>query len=516
MNEVENYKQFSEDLASGKNLLLDYNNNEIECTKLGVKKPKYSRSITGQSSFKERFKKGFVNKIQYGPMQYLPVSNRFIGSPMCPRPLSIPFYNQEDTKEKSLLEEIRKEALYNMSKNKQVFSMKSKKDNLPSFFCSRLAVDSPKNKKRLIQLFDSEIDDRKKKYRYQVKYYKKDPIFRGLSHQKSCMENNLTKDLFNGEKVPFTTQKDINIKYKVVKRLIMKNGYNKMHIDKKEANREEYNKIYKIKRIKEMTKQDFFNRSNLTNTNLSMNDKFYSENNTKYKNLKIIQSISAQRNNLINMKQKSRQKIVNNNLDSSIANSNDAKGAYFQNTLNKSFKFNSTVTTCYNYNIENNLTNNLTNNESKISKNIQTNKNELYTPKSLHKLKRALSDFQMSIANKFNMKEDEMYFNNISDITEKNEKIRNLKEMAECCEHETELLKGFQSPINLEINEESKKTKPPNYISPLTVYKKEYEMFLKVNPIECEKEKKRRIFDEKLLKKKMQNKKIFERIKFKK
>ena len=42
------------------------------------------------------------------------------------------------------------------------------------------------------------------------------------------------------------------------------------------------------------------------------------------------------------------------------------------------------------------------------------------------------------------------------------------------------------------------------------------EMLKKVNPIEYEKEMKRKLFDEKLLKKKLQNKKIFERIKFSK
>ena len=113
---MENYKQLTEDLATGKNLLLDYNNNEIECTKYGLKKPKYSRNITGQSSFQNRFNKGLMKKIKYDPSQYLPGSNRLLGSPMFPRPISIPFYNQENNKEKSLLDEIRKEALYNVSK----------------------------------------------------------------------------------------------------------------------------------------------------------------------------------------------------------------------------------------------------------------------------------------------------------------------------------------------------------------------------------------------------------------
>ena len=359
---MENYKQLSQDLSSGKNLLLDYNNNEIECTKYGIKKPKYSRNITGQSSFQNRFKKGLVNKIKYDPTQYLPITSRLNGSPMYPSPISIPFYNQENNKEKSLLDEIRKEAFYNISKNKKLFLMEKNKNNLPNYFCTKLAVDSPKNRKRLINLFNSEIENRKKKYRYQAKYYKKDSIFRGLDHQKNCMENNLTKDLFNGEKIPFTTQKDINIKFKVVKRLIVKNGFKKMHIENEEVNKEEYNKLYKIKRM---------------------------------------QSLSAPRGNLLNIKQKSRQKVVSNNFDTSVALSNDPKCTSIQNTLNKSVKFNSTITTCYNYNFENNLTNN----ESKISKNMTT-KNELYSPKSLHKLKRTLSDFPPNIINKFNMKEE--------------------------------------------------------------------------------------------------------------
>ena len=79
---MENYKQLTEDLATGKNLLLDYNNNEIECTKYGLKKPKYSRNITGQSSFQNRFNKGLMKKIKYDPSQYLPGSNRLLGSPM--------------------------------------------------------------------------------------------------------------------------------------------------------------------------------------------------------------------------------------------------------------------------------------------------------------------------------------------------------------------------------------------------------------------------------------------------
>ena len=71
-------------------------------------------------------------------------------------------------------------------------------------------------------------------------------------------------------------------------------------------------------------------------------------------------------------------------------------------------------------------------------------------------------------------------------------------------------------PFKEELNIEPKKYKPPNYISPATVYQKEFEMFIKVNPIEHEKEMRKKLFDEKMLRKKLQNKKIFERVRLKK
>ena len=157
MKEEENYKQFSEDLNTGKNLLLDYHNNEIECTKLGIKKPKYSRNITGLKSYKDRFKNGLINNIKYGPLQYLPISNRFMGSPMYPRPLSIPFNNQKDIKEKSIIDEIKNEELFDIIKNKNLFLKGRNSNNIPSYFCSKLAIDSPKNKNRLIELYQNEI-----------------------------------------------------------------------------------------------------------------------------------------------------------------------------------------------------------------------------------------------------------------------------------------------------------------------------------------------------------------------
>ena len=514
MKEIENFKQLSEDLSTGKNLILDYNNNEIECTKYGIKKPKYSRNITGQNNYQTRLNKGLINKVEYGPVQYFPFSSRLLGSSMYPRPLSIPFIKNENKDEKLILEEIKKNSFYNLSNNKKLFALERNKSDLPSYFCVKLGLESQKDKKHLIGLFSSEIENTKKKYRYEPKYYKKDSIFKALTQNKNIFENNLSKDMINGEKIPFATQKDIGNKFKLIKKLIVKNSINANNAEEKEINREEYEKLYKIKKIKEMTHQNFFNRNNMNSkkTNLSMYNKSKNENISNKENIiQNMKSLSGPRKVYYNPKGKSRQKDLN-------ASSTDDKQISFQNTLNKSIKFNSTITTCYNYNSDNNFTNN----ESKISKNIPTSKNEIYSPKSIITLKRTISDFNKNMLNKLkddskiNLEDNyDIDSNNIKD--NKNKKIRNLKEIKENCLHETELMKGFKNDINIELlNKEPKKLIPPNYISPLTIYKREIEMFIKVNPIEHQNEIKRKLFDDKILRKKLQNKQYFERIKIKK
>ena len=519
MEEIKNYKQFYEDLSTGKNLLLDYNNNQIECTKLGTLKPNYSRNITGQYTFQARLQKGLIHKIKYElPKHYIPFSNRLIGSLMYPRPLSIPFsnsennnsnnYNNKENSKEKILEEIKNnEDMFKIEKNKQYFLNGINKNGIPNFLCVKLGMECNKERKKLIGLIENEIDNRKKKYRYEPKYYKKDGIYRGLIQHKKEFENNMTKNIYNGEKIPHTKQKDINNKFHVIKKLIIKNGVNRMHIKNEEINKEEYNKLYRIKKIQEMTSKNFFNNINLDYSNIK----------NKNNNSRIKHSLSVPRNNNIyendvnNNKKRRKQnieKIQTNNLDITTQNQNNIKNN--TSTFNKSIKFNSTVTTCYNYNITNN-------NESKFS-NSRISKNEIYSPKSLPALKRSLSDFQPH-TNINNGGENDyiMIFNDFNTNTmNENKKIRNLKEMKKNYEHEIELIKGYQMSFKEELNIEPKKYKSPNYISPADVYQKELEMFIKVNPIEHEKEMRRKLFDDKMLRKKLENKKIFERIRIKK
>ena len=117
---------------------------------------------------------------------------------------------------------------------------------------------------------------------------------------------------------------------------------------------------------------------------------------------------------------------------------------------------------------------------------------------------------------KKNIEDEEVLDLNDSNEINKKKQIRKLKEIKEDCEHENKLMKGYQSLSESEEFEENVNRKLPNFASPITVYKKEIEMFKKVNPIEYEKELRKKLNDDKMLMKKLQNRKIYERIKIKK
>ena len=94
LSELENFKQLSEDLETGKKFIRDYKDISIENNSFGMPSIKYNKNITGQQSYDSRLNKGYIKELKYGPLQYLPNTSHFIGSSMYPRPISIPFTNQ--------------------------------------------------------------------------------------------------------------------------------------------------------------------------------------------------------------------------------------------------------------------------------------------------------------------------------------------------------------------------------------------------------------------------------------
>jgi len=518
LGDIQNYKQLNKDFESGKTFLIDYNNNKIECNQFGTPIIKYYREITGQKSFKSRLDKGLIKEVKYESPPYIPNSPLLVGSSKFPRPLSIPFINQSEKSQK-LIYEIKQGEFFSTPKNKSVFEKeKPIKDSkaLPNYFCVKLGANSPIIRKHLIKIFDENIQNKKKEYNNDPKYYSNDSLIKGLTKYKNIFKDNLTKNLFNGNKIPFTKQKDIYDKFKIIKKLIKKEGWNKMHSKKKNFNYESYINLYKIKGVGD--KNNIFKRNlSCINSQLKSRNSRNSENSINNENKSIIIRKKHKKLNAIitprniesssnYIKNRRKIKILSNSSSVFNTNKNDSKYSSFQDNINKSSnKYGSTVTT--NYYIKN---------ESKTI----DNKNYMYSPRIIRYFHKSLSD-HLAKENKDgedkSVNEDEK--SNISSGEEKVNRsiIRKLDEISKSFEHESKLMKGYQPPPETEeIDFEEIKMRPPKFVSPMTVYKKEIEIFKKVNHLAYERELKKKMFDDKMLQKKLENKKIFERIKIKK
>ena len=100
LHQPKNYKQIHEDNDSGKRELLDYQGTKIPCDIFGLPLKKYVNDISGAADYNLRLRKNLIKKIEYDIKNlYTPITAKFEGSSKFPRPISIPFVNQEkDTK----------------------------------------------------------------------------------------------------------------------------------------------------------------------------------------------------------------------------------------------------------------------------------------------------------------------------------------------------------------------------------------------------------------------------------
>ena len=534
-SEVENYKQIYEDLDTGKTSLVDYNN-IAECNKYGIPLIKYYKNITGRGSYNTRLRNNLIKKVEYKPVQYIPISSHFFGATMYPRPKSIPFINQNENTKK-IINKIKQQEMYKTEKNKNFFDSDNslkKGNSLPSYYCAKLGEDSPKIRNYLIKLFDNFIQGKKNEYDNNPNYYLKDNSFRGVNYYKNALQKNLNKNLFNGKNVPNTKQKDINNKFRIVKRLIKKNAWNSMHLERKNISQDEYDSFQKMKDL-DNNKQFNTNYSSLFGTKKGENDSCIIndndnaiDNDDKFNNEKKkfkFKILPKNKNlNLSDITKKSRQNKScdtissllfnnnNNNNKKNIINNdlNEKKNSSYNNILTK---FNSTVTTGTGFNY---------NNESKISFCKLKNKENIYSPnifgKSLYKINMQKNNEENS--KKEIMDDDEILYNSsrYDFKNKKNENVLKLKDIKNKCLLEKKLLEGYKHYDEKEENQDSGKEreKKVNLISPLHVYIKEFEMFKKVNPIQYENELRKKKCADKLLAKKLQNKHTFERIRIKK
>ena len=522
LSEIDNFKQLNEDLDTGKSLIIDYKDNSIECDKFGIPTIKYYKNITGQKSYKSRLSKGLIKELKLDPIQYIPNTSHLVGSPMCPRPISIPFYNQI-SKSQDLIKTIKKKEIYNLLKNKKLFDLKnSKKDrkSLPSYFCVKLGADSPKTRNHLINLLNEKIENIKKEKNTQ-KYYSDKRNLKGLINYKELFKKNLTKDVFNGIKIPFTNQKDIKLKFKITNQLIKKEGWNKMHIERQNINYDEYKKLYRIKRVGDennILKKHFSYINSFEISKNEENDLIRQNNNNCNnfkkmplpikinfdKNRKLLNALISPRNEekksfFRDAKIKSRQKKI-------YELKNKYKYSSFRSSKSEK-RLNSAFSPGY-----------ALNDETKMQNNIISKKREIYSPRIFHNFKKiSLSIFNSEdINNDKNINSENMKKINISysqKIYNKN-RIKKLNEIRKKFERENRLIKGYESqPEPEELNEDDGfKKRPPKFVSPIDVYKKEIELIKKVNPIEYQRQLNKKLFYDKMLMKRLENKKIFERI----
>jgi hypothetical protein len=84
---------------------------------------KFYPNVTGQKTFKSRSNLNLIKEVKYGPPQYLPNTPHLVGSSMCPRQLTIKFFNNKEKSEK-MIDTIKREKIYNLLKNKNILNNK--------------------------------------------------------------------------------------------------------------------------------------------------------------------------------------------------------------------------------------------------------------------------------------------------------------------------------------------------------------------------------------------------------
>ena len=491
LSEIDNFKQLNEDFETGKSFILDYKNNIIECNKFGIPIIKFNKNIVRKESYKSILNEGLIKELKNEKKsQYIPMTSRLLGSSMLPNPLSIPFINKLENSQK-LIDTINKEEIFSLKKNKNLFNLKHSQNNnslLPEYFCVKLGKDSSKTRNHLINLFEENIKIIKEENNNDPKYYLKNSKLIGLNNYKKKIKNNLTKNIFNGNKIPYTKEKDIFTKFRITKRLIKKEGWNKMDNNRQNINHDIYEKLYKIKSMN--GKNNLSKKNNSLNISFENDNKFNSNSNKgKYNNIRTYSRNNRDKmNNFLNSLVSPRIRINKNKI-----NSRQRIIFFGKRNINSSFK-NESKNELYSINT------------SKINSDynslVKENKRDLYSPRIFHNFKRCLSDLNIENSNIQKTKNDENMINN-------SKKFKKSKEILDNCEHENKLLKGFESePLIEELEEIGFKKRAPKFVSPSVVYKKEVELIKKVNPIHWERRRNKELFDDKMLLKKLEHRKF--------
>lgn len=504
-HQPENYKQIDKENDTGKRMLVDYTGNKQECDIFGFPSKKYYKNISGVSNYNLRLSKDLIKEMKFNNKSfYIPITSKFEGASMFPRPLSLPFVNQEINQLK-LIKEIKKEKIFTVMRNKVILSLKEPekdKNTIPNFMCQKISENDPTNKRQIINLINKYINKKKKEHKFELDFADKNKEIKALKAYKKNLSENLQKKY---KKISECGQEDIKEKYETIRKLI----YNKVYKNKNEKRNtlNNFNKFKKMNILKRVgTMNNFYKSEEVLIKNKSCTN-IFGKNKIQFKNqenvpmsqkeeindnmIKTHSLFSKFNKNRIN---KSNNKKVLNHSFSSLQNINKNKSSLktsnsciFNNKNQINLKYNINLYTPDNRMI-------ISENKNKTSINFFTN--NALSKKDINNTKDNYSFISDDKLNHLNINTDSHF--------------KTIKSMKTNSDKEKEMLKGFQTPIEEDkiaikhINLDKKEQALENYKNDLKIL----EM---VNKIHFEKEKKDNLFKEKLLRKKIEGKKIFEK-----
>ena len=521
LHQSENYKQINEDIDSGKREVVDYLGTKIACDIFGLPLKKYFNNISGASDYNLRLRKKLIKEIKYDTKNlYIPITAKFEGSSMFPRPISIPFVNQEKYNMK-LFKKIKMDKRLTEKKNKFIILLKKPSEDqksIPSFMCQKLQEENPKNKESIINLIDSYINKKKEQHKYEKNFENKNKELMALKNYKKTLSENMGNGLYSGKIIPECRQKNIKEKYTAITKLIYNTAYkNKMMNDKFLKIYNDYKNIRTMKNILKYTEK--LNRNKSCN-NLFIKDKFnlLNENkgfspNSNFNNNSMIKTFS--KFSRYNREKENESEIKYKSL-------NSTKNTFY--TTNKFF--------AQNKNMKSSLSNN---NFNEIKNQKHLNKYFLNKPMDLssfsdRKNKTSINFFKLNdivnndknnndiseIKDKYNdenisfISDEKLKGKSLMSLQNTNNNLKTIKDLKEITNKEKDLLIGFNTPIEKEKIDikysisHLKERELENYI-------KDIKLYGIVNKIQIEKERKMNLFKDNLLKKKLEGKKIFEK-----
>ena len=449
------FKNLYKDDNTGKIIVTDCNNNKYESDIFGRKLKKFLPKITGviPGSAREKIilkknknhstfpsNNNIINESithREKLINYLPTIKRFEGFSSFPRPISLPFYNIPDFLIKNnLKKKMNKEAIKFYKKENKI-NIINKQNNDNRRILSYLTKDlneysiSNKDKEKLLDLVDKNIDELKEDYKIKLNAIYKNPNYIALNQFKKKILLTKKQEQENNNKLN-EPPIEIKKKYKIMHNLIENISPNKKNKSIQIKENLFINKYLK-KKIKDKNK----NKSNTSSIDSKKEKNYRKINliNNKYKNENII--IGPDKlNNIF----RSKDFGVGRSIKMDFGNYS------YEEAKNKLPKIDNVNNTEMSQDKEN---------ESylpKISNNIMNKNNSkenLYqdkdTAETVSNMNRNNTEIKMIDER---IEDDELSFISRENETEtkrnKNTNIRTNKYMNQYCQHEKELLKGIR------------------------------------------------------------------------